>query len=528
MTVPCGGPDSMAVGFALRSVAAPQRGYDCVGARMTTPEYTSSGAPTLDPLRWKTLTVVGIVALMVVLDGTVMNIALPSIQADLGLSDAERQWVVTAYALTFGGLLLLGGRIGDFFGRKRSLFIGLTGFAIASAAGGLAPTPLTLILARGTGGAFAALLAPVTLSLIAVTFTELRERTKAFAIYSSISAGGGAVGLVLGGILTQFVSWRWCLWINVPIAILAMLLTTRWVRESRIVAKVHYDILGAIVSTAGLLLLVFGISEAAIVGWTAPRTVIPMIAALILLALFFVIEHRSKNPLLPIRVLGNRSRGGAYLAAFFSGAALFATFLFISYYLQSVLGYTPLGAGLLGLPFSAGVVVSTFIANRLLPKLGPRNVTTLGFVLATIGTFGLTRIGATSNYWIDVLPWLLIMSLGMGLIFVPLTVTSVYGVQAEDTGVASALVNMSQQIGGSIGVALLNTIAAAATAAAVAANGGSATSPQALVVGYDAVFAWSAVLLLLGGILWFVLVRVRLSDLAPPASPDGAPAGGAA
>jgi len=495
---------------------------------MTTP---TSGAPDVtapDPLRWKTLTVVGIVALMVVLDGTVMNIALPSIQADLGLSDSDRQWVVTAYALTFGGLLLLGGRIGDFFGRKRTLYIGLAGFAVASAAGGLAPNPMSLILARGAGGAFAALLAPVTLSIIAITFTELRERTRAFAIYSSISAGGGAVGLVLGGVLTEFVSWRWCLWINVPIAIIAMFLCTRWVRESRILANVHYDILGAVVGTTGLLLLVLGISEAGIAGWTGGRTVIPLVLAIILLTIFFVIEHRSKNPLLPMRVLSNRSRAGAYIAAFFSGGALFATFLFISYYLQTVLGYSPLGAGLLGLPFSAGVVASTFLANRLLPKLGPRNVTTIGFILAVIGTIGLTRISVTSNYWIDVLPGLLIMSIGMGLIFVPLTVTSVYGVQAGDTGVASAVVNMSQQIGGSIGVALLNTLAAAATANAVVELSESPSSPEALVVGYATVFAWSAVLLAIGAILWFILVRVRMSDLVPSASPDEVPAAGTA
>lgn len=495
---------------------------------MTTPNADAVPVNAPDPLRWKTLTVVGIVALMVVLDGTVINIALPSIQVDLSLSDAGRQWVVTAYALTFGGLLLLGGRIGDFFGRKRSLFIGLTGFAIASALGGLAPNSMTLILARGAGGAFAALLAPVTLSIIAVTFTEISERTKAFAIYSSISAGGGAVGLVLGGVLTQFVSWRWCLWINVPIAIIAMALTTRWVRESRMAGKVKYDIAGAVVSTAGLLLLVFGVSDAGLYGWVRPQTLVPIVLAIVLLAVFFLIEHRSKNPLLPIRVLSNRNRGGAYIAAFFSGGALFATFLFISYYLQSVLGYSPLGAGLLGLPFSAGVVASTFIANRLLPKLGPRYVTTIGFVLATIGTFGLTRIGVTSNYWVDVLPWLLIMSLGMGLIFVPLTVTSVYGVQAQDTGVASAVVNMSQQIGGSIGVALLNTFAAAATAAVATQDGTSQTAPDALVVGYATAFAWAAGLLILGGLLWFVLVRVRLSDLVPPAPSVDEPAAGQA
>jgi EmrB/QacA subfamily drug resistance transporter len=484
---------------------------------MSTPNIAVPVTNVPDPLRWKTLTVVGIVALMVVLDGTVINIALPSIQTELGLSDAERQWVVTAYALAFGGLLLLGGRLGDFFGRKRSLFIGLTGFAIASAAGGLAPNPLSLILARGAGGAFAALLAPVTLAIIAVTFTEIRERTRAFAIYSAISAGGGAVGLVLGGVLTQFVSWRWCLWINVPIAIIAMVLTVPWIRESRVLGRVKFDIAGALVGTTGLLLLVFGISEAGTDGWTGSMTVIPLVCAIALIVAFVFIELRSKNPLLPMRVLSNRSRSGAYLAAFFSGGALFATFLFISYYLQAVLGYSPLGAGLLGLPFSVGVVASTFVANFLLPKLGPRNVTTIGFALAIVGTLGLTRIQATSNYWVDVLPSLLVMSVGMGLIFVPLTVTSVYGVKEQDTGVASALVNMSQQIGGSIGVALLNTFAFAATAGAATSLGVSETSPDALVVGYATAFAWGAGLLAIGGVLWFILVRVKLADLVPPA-----------
>ncbi|MCX6461376.1 MAG: MFS transporter [Actinobacteria bacterium] len=474
-----------------------------------------------DPLRWKTLLVVGIAALMVVLDSTVINIALPSIQQELNLTDAERQWVITAYSLTFGGLLLLGGRISDFAGRKRCLIIGLIGFAVASAIAGLSTTGTQLILARAATGVFAALLAPTTLALIAVTFLDVSERTKAFAVYSAISAAGGAVGLVLGGVLTEYVNWNWCLLINVPIAVVAALLAIPFVRENRVVKAGGYDLPGALLGTLGLVCLVFGVSEASVSGWSNSLTVGMLMLSVVLLAAFFLVEWKSAHPLLPLRILTERNRGGAYLAGLFSGAALFATFLFISYYLQEVLLFSPLQAGLAGIPFSVGVVVSTYAANALLPRLGPRNVATIGFFLATLGTVGLARLSPESSYVVNVLPPLVIMSLGMGLIFVPLTASAVYRVAPSDTGVASALVSVTQQIGGAIGVALLNTVASATTAGVVASTGQSAASAQSLVAGYTAAFAWSAGILVIGGLLWFALVRVKLADLAAQASASG-------
>ncbi len=464
--------------------------------------------PALDPLRWKTLLVVGIVSLMVVLDSTVMNIALPSIQADLGLSDADRQWVVTAYTLAFGGLLLLGGRIGDYGGRKRALIIGLAGFAIASALGGFAESALVLILARAATGAFAALLAPVTISLIAVSFADDRERTRAFATYSAIAAGGGAIGLVLGGVLTQLASWHWCLLINLAFAVPAILLAVPFVRESKASGEARYDVPGAILGTAGVVAMVFGLGEAGTHGWGSSSALAPLALGVILLIFFVIAEHRAIAPLLPFRVVRDRNRAGAFLGSLLTGASLFATFLFISYYLQAVKGYPPLEAGLLGLPFSAGVVVSTWIAQRLLAPVGPRLLTTAGFGLAVLGTLGLARIGVTSQYATDMLPSLLVMSLGMGLIFVPTTVVAVAGVDPGDLGVASALVNMTQQIGGSLGVALLNTVATATTAAFVVTAGGSISDPAALVAGLTAAFGWSAAILLLGGSIWFLLVRI--------------------
>ncbi len=476
---------------------------------------TPSAPPALDPLRWKTLLVVGIVSLMVVLDGTVMNIALPSIQADLGFSDVARQWVVTAYTLAFGGLLLLGGRIGDYAGRKRTLILGLAGFAIASALGGLGGSALLLILARAATGACAALLAPATLSLIAVSFSDDRERTRAFAIYSAIAAGGGALGLVLGGVLTQVASWHWCLFINVGFGAVAIALAVPWVRESRAPGQAHYDIPGAVLGTAGVLAVVYGLAEAGSAGWGSAAALGPLALGIGLVVAFLVVEARSAAPLLPLRIIRDRNRAGAFLGSLLSGASLFATFLFISYYLQAVKGYAPLEAGLLGLPFSAGVVVSTWIAQRLLHRVGPRLLTTAGFALATVGTLGLSRIGVDSVYATDMLPSLLVMSLGMGIIFVPITVVAVDRIDPGDLGVASAVVNMTQQIGGSLGVALLNTVATATTAAFVVTAGGAATDPAALVAGFTAAFAWSAAILLLGGIAWFLLVRVA----PPPAEP---------
>ncbi len=479
-------------------------------------------APTAvvpDPRRWKALLVIAIAQLMVVLDASIVNIALPSIQADLGISDANRQWVVTAYTLAFGGLLLLGGRIADFQGRKRMFVIGLAGFAAASFLGGISQSAEMLYGARALQGMFAALLAPAALALITVTFTDSKERAKAFGVFGAISGGGAAIGLVMGGVLTEFLSWHWTLLVNIPIAAIAIALAVPFVKESRATGDTTYDIPGAIFATTGLVSLVYGITQANSVGWNGTSTLVFMGLGLLLLAVFLVIESRSTHPLLPLRILENRNRGGAYLAAFFVGIGLFAMFLFLTYFFQAVLGYTPLQSGLLFLPFSAGVILSAGLASQLLPRFGPRWVTATGFAMAITGMFLLTRMTSTSGYVSDILPSLIIISLGMGLIFVPLSAVSLFAIGNHDAGVASAVLNTSQQIGGSIGIAFLNTIAASATTAFVVANNLQQPTPDALVAGFTRGFAWGAAILAVAAIIWVALVTMSKKDMAANDSP---------
>lgn len=484
---------------------------------------------TADPNRWRALIVIAIAQLMVVLDASIVNIALPSIQADLGMTDANRQWVLTAYTLAFGGLLLLGGRIADFQGRKRMFIVGLIGFAAASFLGGISTTEEMLIAARALQGVFAALLAPAALSLISVTFTESKERARAFGVFGAISGGGAAIGLIAGGILTEYLSWHWTLLVNVPIAIIAVFLAIPFVKESRAHGNTKYDIPGAITATVGLVSLVYGITRAESDGWGGTQTLLFMGFGILLLIGFMFIEARSSHPLLPIRILANRNRGGAYLASFFVGVGLFAMFLFLTYYFQGVLGYTPLTSGLLFLPFSAGVIISAGIASQLLPRFGPRWITTAGFVLAVVGMLLLTRLTPGSSYVTDILPSLIILSLGMGLIFVPLSAVSLFAIGDHDAGVASAVLNTSQQIGGSIGVAFLNTIAASATTAFIAANattglvpgpnGDPIPSPEALVAGFNQGFIWGAGILVVAGLIWVVLVTMTKQDMAANDAP---------
>ncbi|MCF8526881.1 MAG: MFS transporter [Candidatus Nanopelagicales bacterium] len=490
---------------------------------------SAPAATTLDPNRWRALIVIAIAQLMVVLDASIVNIALPSIQTDLGMTDANRQWVLTAYTLAFGGLLLLGGRIADFQGRKRMFIVGLIGFAAASFLGGISTTEGMLFAARALQGVFAALLAPAALSLISVTFTESKERARAFGVFGAISGGGAAIGLIAGGILTEYLSWHWTLLVNVPIAILAVFLAIPFVKESRAHGDTKYDIPGAITATLGLVSLVYGITRAESDGWNGSQTLAFMGFGVLLLLVFMVIESRSSHPLLPIRILANRNRGGAYLASFFVGVGLFAMFLFLTYFFQGVMGYTPLTSGLLFLPFSVGIVISAGIASQLLPRFGPRYITTTGFLLAVVGMLLLTRMTPESSYVTDILPALILMSLGMGLIFVPLSAVSLYAVGDHDAGVASAVLNTSQQIGGSIGVAFLNTIAASTTAAFVAANaatglvqgpdGQPMPSPEALVAGFTRGFLWGAAILVVAGVIWVVLVTMTKQDMAANDSP---------
>jgi EmrB/QacA subfamily drug resistance transporter len=480
-----------------------------------------------DPRRWLALVVIAASQLMVILDASIVNIALPSAQRDLGITDADRQWVVTAYTLAFGGLLLLGGRIADFAGRKRALLIGLGGFAFASALGGFAGNAELLFAARALQGLFAALLAPAALALITVTFTEPKERARAFGVVGGIAGGGAAIGLVLGGILTEYASWRWCLGVNVPIAIIVILAAIPIVRESKAHGSTKYDVPGAILSTLGLVSLVYGFTQAAKtdVGWGAPSTIGFLVAAGVLLVAFVLWEQRTSNPLLPLRIALDRNRGGSYLVFFLVGAGLFAMFLFLTFYLQGVLQYSPLRASAALLPFSAGIIVGAGLMSQLLPKVGPKPLMIGGLAMATIGMLWLTQIGADTGYATHVLPSQIVMSLGMAGVFVPASSTALIGIDPHDAGVGSALLNTTQQIGGSLGTALLNTLYAGAVTSYLAGHVG--TSPQvaqvgALIHGYHVAFLWAAIFIALGLVVAAVLITAKKDDL--PAEPATAAA----
>ena len=468
-----------------------------------------------DPKRWLALGIVAIAQLMVVLDASIVTIALPSAQHSLHISTGNRQWVITAYTLAFGGLLLLGGRVADYIGRKRAFIIGLLGFAAASALGGVALNSGMLFGARALQGAFAALLAPAALSLITVTFTEVRERATAFGVYGAISGGGAAIGLILGGVLTEFASWRWCLLVNVPIAIVTALAAIPVVRESRAHGNTSYDIPGALTITLGLVSLVYGFSKAEQDGWASSATVTFLLIALALLVTFVVIELRSKNPLLPMRIILERTRGGSYLASFLTGAGLMGMFLFLTYYFQGSLHYSALKSGFAFLPFSAGIIVAAGVASRILPKVGPRWIMTVGLGAAASGMFWLTQIGVHTSFATHVLPAELLISLGMGLAFVALSSTALHGVGDHDAGVASAMVNTTQQVGGSLGTALLNTLAASATLAYVGSHvPGAATVAAGQVHGYSVGALVGGIILAVAAVAAFFLVKADRHDVA--------------
>jgi EmrB/QacA subfamily drug resistance transporter len=476
---------------------------------------STAGIP-LDPMRWRALSVIAIAQLMIILDASIVNLALPSAKAALGISDADQQWVVTGYALAFGGLLLLGGRIADYIGRKRAFVIGLLGFAGASALGGLAATQGLLFAARGLQGVFAALLAPAALSLITVTFHEPKERARAFGVYGAIAGGGAAIGLLLGGVLTEYLSWRWCFLVNVPIAIVAALLAVPFVRESRAGGNASFDVLGAFTVTVGLVSLVYGFTKAAphsfteSAHWTEPSTLVWFAIALVMLVAFFVVETRVSNPLVPMRVLLDRNRGASYLVSLIVGIGLFAMFLFLGLYLQVVKGYTPIQAGIAFLPFSLGIIVGAGIASQLLPRVGPKPLMVPGLVMGAVGLFWLSRLEYDSAYVTHVLPAMLIMSLGMAFNFIPVSTTALHGIGKADAGVGSALLNTSGQVGGAVGTALLNTVAVAATTAFIAANGAASAGSmnQALTAGYTRAFAVGAGFLLLAAIVSFFMFTI--------------------
>jgi len=480
---------------------------------LPTPAPDGAGEP--DPRRWLALGVIAVAQLMVVLDASIVTIALPSAQRSLHISTDNRQWVLTAYTLAFGGLLLLGGRIADYVGRKRIFVVGLLGFAGASAFGGVAVNAPMLFGARALQGAFAALLAPAALSLITVTFTEVKERATAFGVYGGISGGGAAIGLIAGGVLTQYASWRWCLLVNVPIAILAAVVAVPIVRESKAHGNTSYDIPGAVTVTGGLVALVYGFTQAAQSGWTAGTTLGYLGVAVVLLTAFVAIELRASNPLLPMRVILDRTRGGSFLSSLMVGSGLMGMFLFLTFYFQGNLGYSALKTGFAFLPFSAGIILAAGASSKLIPRTGPKPVMVAGFSAATLGMLWLTQIGAHTSFALHVLPAEILISVGMGLAFVPMSSTALFGVPTHDAGVASATLNATQQIGGSLGTALLNTVYASTTAAYLATRVDTpAVREAAQIHGYVVGFTIGACFLAVAVLSALFLVKASKADMA--------------
>jgi EmrB/QacA subfamily drug resistance transporter len=436
-----------------------------------------------DPRRWLILGTVGLAQLMVVLDATIVNIALPSAQRALGFSTADRQWVVTAYALSFGSLLLFGGRLGDRFGRKVTFLTGALGFAAASALGGAATSFGMLVVARAVQGAFGALLAPAALSILSTTFSDPKERGKAFGVYGAIVGAGGAIGLMLGGILTEYLSWRWCLYVNLIFAGLAGTGAVLLLRQQHARTRSRLDLPGVALVTASMFCLVYGFSNAATRNWHTPSTYGFLAAGVTLLAVFAFWQSRAASPLLPPRVVLDRNRGAAYLAVLTVGAGMFGIFLFLTYYLQQTLGYSPVLSGVAFLPMIAMVVLAANLSNVvLLPRFGPRPLVIAGLLLAAASLVWLTRIGPHSGYVSAVLGPLLAVGLGFGFTVAPSMNTGTSGVAPQDAGVASATLSTGQQIGGSIGTSLLNTIFAGAVAQYLTSH----LSPATLVRGHPA------------------------------------------
>jgi EmrB/QacA subfamily drug resistance transporter len=466
--------------------------------------------------RWWILAVLGVAQLMVILDNTIVNIALPTAQHDLGFSNADRQWVVTAYALAFGSLLLLGGRIGDIFGRKRTLIIGLVGFAFASAIGGASVNFTMLVIARTIQGSFGALLAPSVLALLATTFTDPSERGKAFAIYGGIAGAGGAIGLLLGGILTSYASWRWTLFVNLAFAAIALVGTVLWLKNDKAADHDPLDVPGVLLVSGGLFCIVFGLSHAETTAWTSPYTIGLLIMGVVLLTLFAWLETRVEFPLLPLRVVRNRTRGGSMLAMLFSTLGLFGVFLFLTYYLQGTLGFSPIKTGLAFLPLIAGLAGMAQVSIRvLLPRYGPKRILPIGMSINAVAMYLLHFVGLHSSYAGHVLPCLVLLGLGFGMSLAPAFSTGTLGLQPHDAGVGSATLNTSQQVGGSIGTALLNTVAAgAATSYLVGRAATSANLEAAVLHSYTTAFELSSVIFVVGAVVvGLVLQRGTIGTL---------------
>jgi EmrB/QacA subfamily drug resistance transporter len=476
--------------------------------------------------RWLILVIVAIAQLMVVLDSTIVNIALPSAQRALGFPNSDRQWVVTAYALAFGSLLLLGGRLGDMFSRKRIFIIGLIGFALSSALGGAAQSFEMLVAARALQGVFGAILAPSALGTLVSTFRDPRDRGRAFGVFGSVAGGGGAVGLILGGVLTQYFSWRWTLYVNLFFAAIAVAGALTYMKSNRPESRARMDWAGVVLASAGLFGIVYGFSHAELSGWSAPLTVGSLVGGAVLLAAFAFAESRVSHPLLPLRVIVDRARGGSYISVGLTGIAVFGVFLFLTYYLQDIKGYSPLTSGLAFLPMIACILLSSNTSSiLLLPRVGPRALIVTGMVLGGGAMGYLTQLTVSSGYATNIVPALIALGLGFGMIFSPAINTATAGVARRDSGVASALVNTMQQVGGSVGTAALSTVALTATATYLTAHHVGRLAPAtAAVHGYSVAFTVSAVLFGVGALLAVLLVPSRrrleeLRNMEPTASP---------
>jgi EmrB/QacA subfamily drug resistance transporter len=447
-----------------------------------------------EPSRWAVLALLGVAQLMVVLDATIVNIALPSAQKALHFSTDSRQWIITAYALAFGSLLLLGGKLGDLFGRKWTFIGGLIGFACASAIGGLAQSFAMLVAARALQGAFGALLAPSALSLLTVTFQGSPDRAKAFGIFGAIAGGGASVGLLLGGVLTQALSWRWCLYVNLVIAVPTAFMALRMLRNQGNPDRPRIDLPGVLVASAGLFGVVYGFSNAETSSWSDAGTIVALAASVVLLSVFVVIERRVEHPLLPLHIVWDRARGGAYASIALAGSGVFGVFLFLTYYLQQNLGYSPLKTGLAFLPMTATIVVtSTTVQTKVLHRTGAKPLVMTGAVLGIVSMILFTRLSVSGGYVSHVLPGLILIGLGMGCVFAPAFSTATLGVERNEAGIASAMVNTSQQVGGSVGTALLSTIFASAVSNYASAHAKSPGLVNAAAIhGYTTAFWWAA------------------------------------
>jgi EmrB/QacA subfamily drug resistance transporter len=494
---------------------------------VTAAAQTSAVPLSTGPTRahWWTLVIIAGAQLMVVLDTTIMIIALPSAQRSLGFSNVDRQWVVTAYTLAFGGLLLLGGRIGDMIGPKRTLLIGVIGFALASAIGGASQSTIMLIAARGLQGIFGALLTPSVLSLLTTTFTEPRERGRAFGIYASIAISGAAFGLILGGLLTQYLSWRWCLYVNLPIAALVTFGASTMIPTRTGHAGIRLDIPGVVLGCGGLVSLVYAFGQAAADGWNSSVVIGPLIGAVVLLGCFVVWQTKGPNPLLPLRILKNRNRAGAFLTIVLAQLGMFGTFLFLTYLLQTVDHFSPVKTGLAFLPLMvANGLAATQLASRLMPHLRTRLLIIPGMLIGAVGVGILTRLTPGASYATHVLPAEILLGLGLGVALVPCISTATNNADPRDVGITSAMTNTSQQIGASIGTALLNTIAATATVSYLGTRVRTVHAVTAATVhGYAVASGWAAGVLVLAAAVGGSLVdahpgreRARLEQSPMP------------